>query len=64
MDTREVSICCNTHTVYTGDTVSQWQKGEDGEHWRVPVPRPTAVADYNYYIGGVDQPFSYPHKHQ
>uniref|UniRef100_A0A668SDX1 PiggyBac transposable element-derived protein domain-containing protein n=1 Tax=Oreochromis aureus TaxID=47969 RepID=A0A668SDX1_OREAU len=54
MDTREVSILSNIHTVYTGDTVLRWQKGEDGERRRVPVPRPAAVADYNRYMGGVD----------
>lgn len=54
IDTREVSICSNIHTAYTGDTVLRWQKEEDGQRERVPIPRHTAVADYNCYMGGVD----------
>lgn len=52
-DTREVSICTNVHTAYSGDTVLQLQKGEDGQCRRIHVPRPTAVADYNRYMAGV-----------
>ncbi|XP_051815619.1 piggyBac transposable element-derived protein 4-like [Acanthochromis polyacanthus] len=46
MDTREVSICSTVHPVYTGETVLRWQK-MDGVSQRVPVPRPTAVDEYN-----------------
>lgn len=53
MDTREVSICSTVHPVYTGETVLRWQKS-DGQGQRVPVPRPTAVGEYNKYMGGVD----------
>ncbi|XP_068422390.1 piggyBac transposable element-derived protein 4-like [Clinocottus analis] len=54
MDTREVSICTTVHPVYTGETVLRWQETADGPLQRVPVPTPTAVSEYNKYIGGVD----------
>ncbi|KAM4604656.1 piggyBac transposable element-derived protein 4-like [Polymixia lowei] len=54
MDTREVSLCTTVHSVYNGDTVLRWKKNEDGHLERVPVPRPTAVMEYNKYMGGVD----------
>jgi len=53
MDTREVSICTNVHPVYNGETVLRWQKTDEG-HQKLPVPRPTAVGEYNTYMGGVD----------
>uniref|UniRef100_A0A672LU74 PiggyBac transposable element-derived protein domain-containing protein n=1 Tax=Sinocyclocheilus grahami TaxID=75366 RepID=A0A672LU74_SINGR len=54
MDTREVSMCTTIHTVYSGETVLRWQTTEDGRKEKVPVPRPTAVQQYNKYMGGVD----------
>ncbi|XP_030592392.1 piggyBac transposable element-derived protein 4-like [Archocentrus centrarchus] len=54
MDTREVSMCTTVHPVYTGETVLRWQKDNDGQSQRIPVPRPTAVAEYDKYMGGVD----------
>ncbi|ROI87632.1 PiggyBac transposable element-derived protein 4 [Anabarilius grahami] len=54
IDTREVSMCTTVHTVYSGETVLRWQTTEDGQKQRVPVPRPTAVRQYNKYMGGVD----------
>ncbi|KAM3872246.1 piggyBac transposable element-derived protein 4-like [Diretmus argenteus] len=54
MDTREVSLCSNIHPGDTGDTVLRWQKTGDDERERIPIPRPTAVAEYNKYMGGVD----------
>ncbi|CAL9699749.1 unnamed protein product [Knipowitschia caucasica] len=54
MDTREVSICTNVHSVYSGETVMRWRKKEDGTYEKVPIPRPTAVGEYNSYMGGVD----------
>ncbi|XP_029924335.1 piggyBac transposable element-derived protein 4-like [Myripristis murdjan] len=54
MDTREVSMCTNIHPVYTGETVLRWQKTADGRRERVAIPRPTAVSEYNKYMGGVD----------
>lgn len=52
-DTREVSLCSSVHLVYSGDMVERWQKmGE--QHRRVSIPRPTAVTEYNKYMGGVD----------
>lgn len=53
MDTREVSILTTVHPVFTGETVMRWQN-EDGVYNRVPIPRPTAVTEYNKYMGGVD----------
>lgn len=53
MDTREVSLCSTVHPVYTGETVLRRQK-TDGHIQRVPVPRPTAVGEYNKCMGGVD----------
>ncbi len=55
MDTREVSICTNIHPVYSGETVLRWQKTDEGPHQMMPVPKPTAVAEYNKYIGRVDR---------
>lgn len=52
MDTREVSLCSNVHSVYSGETVLRWKKKKDGSHERVPVPRPTVVAEYNRYVRG------------
>uniref|UniRef100_A0A8C2KIB2 PiggyBac transposable element-derived protein domain-containing protein n=1 Tax=Cyprinus carpio TaxID=7962 RepID=A0A8C2KIB2_CYPCA len=54
MDTREVSMCTTIHTVYSGETVLRWQMTEDGRKEKVPVPRSTAVQQYNKYMGGVD----------
>ncbi|CAI5678208.1 unnamed protein product [Oreochromis niloticus] len=54
LDSREVSICTTVHPVYSGDTVLRWQKNEDGHFESVSVPRPTAVTEYNKYVGGVD----------
>ncbi|XP_033847302.1 piggyBac transposable element-derived protein 4-like [Periophthalmus magnuspinnatus] len=54
MDTREVSMCTNVHSVYAGETVLRWRKKADGTYERVPIPRPTAVGEYNRYMGGVD----------
>ncbi|XP_063079932.1 piggyBac transposable element-derived protein 4-like [Engraulis encrasicolus] len=53
MDTREVSLCSTIHPVYNGETVQRWQKTGD-EHHRITIPRPTAVGEYNKYMGGVD----------
>lgn len=47
MDTREVSLYSNIHRTQCCD--GRWEKRE-----RDPIPRPTAVADYNRYMGGVD----------
>ncbi|KAM9853748.1 piggyBac transposable element-derived protein 4-like [Aulostomus maculatus] len=54
MDTREVSICTSVHPVYTGETVLRWKKIGDGQYRKVPIPRHTAVGEYNHYMGGVD----------
>uniref|UniRef100_A0A087YC72 Si:dkey-19f4.2 n=1 Tax=Poecilia formosa TaxID=48698 RepID=A0A087YC72_POEFO len=54
MDTREVSMCSTIHPVYAGDSVQCWQKSPDGKVQNVAVPRPTAVTEYNKYMGGVD----------
>uniref|UniRef100_A0A096LW21 Si:dkey-19f4.2 n=1 Tax=Poecilia formosa TaxID=48698 RepID=A0A096LW21_POEFO len=54
MDTREVSMCSTIHPVYTGESVQRWQKSPDGKVQKVAVPRPTAVTEYNKYMGGVD----------
>lgn len=54
MDTREVSMCTTVHPVYTGESVLRWQKNCNGKNERIPVPRPTAVGEYNKYMGGVD----------
>ena len=53
MDTREVSLCSTVHPVYTGETVLRLQR-TGGHSQRVPVPRPTAVGEYNKYMEGVD----------
>ncbi len=47
-------MCTTVHPVYKGETVLRWQKTDDGHRQRVPVPRPTAVGEYNKYMGGVD----------
>lgn len=54
MDAREVSMCTTVHPVYTEETVLRWQKTDDGRLQRVPIPRPTAVGEYNRYMGGGD----------
>ncbi|RVE65370.1 hypothetical protein OJAV_G00115850 [Oryzias javanicus] len=54
MDTREVSMCSTIHPVYSGDTVQRWQKTGDGTQQKMSLPRPTAVTEYNKYMGGVD----------
>uniref|UniRef100_A0A3B3ZAW1 PiggyBac transposable element-derived protein domain-containing protein n=1 Tax=Periophthalmus magnuspinnatus TaxID=409849 RepID=A0A3B3ZAW1_9GOBI len=54
MDTKEVSMCTNVHSVFTGETVLRWTKKADGTCEQVPIPRPTAVGEYNRYMGGVD----------
>uniref|UniRef100_A0A672FCW1 PiggyBac transposable element-derived protein domain-containing protein n=1 Tax=Salarias fasciatus TaxID=181472 RepID=A0A672FCW1_SALFA len=54
MDTREVSMCTNVHGVFSGETVMRWRKKEDATYEKVPIPRPTAVGEYNRYMGGVD----------
>lgn len=54
MDTREVSICSSIYPAYSGETVLRWQKRGDGQFQRVPIPRPTAIGQYNQYMGGVD----------
>lgn len=54
MDTREVSMCTNVHSVHSGETVLRWKKNGEGSYEQVPVPRPTVVAEYNRYMGGVD----------
>ncbi|KAK7938659.1 hypothetical protein WMY93_001985 [Mugilogobius chulae] len=41
------------HLVYSGDTVQRWEK-KGQEYQRVTVQRPTAVTEYNKYMGGVD----------
>ncbi|KAM3877681.1 piggyBac transposable element-derived protein 4-like [Diretmus argenteus] len=53
MDTREVSLCTTIHPAYSGETVLRWKKTDAGRE-RVPIPRPTAVGEYNRYMGGVD----------
>lgn len=47
-------MCTTVHTVYSGEAVLRWQTTEDGQKQRVPVPRPTAVQQYNKYMGEVD----------
>lgn len=54
MDGREVSVCTTVDPVSTGDIALRWQRKEDGHFERVSVPRPTAVTEYNKYMGGVD----------
>ncbi len=53
MDTREVSVCTTLHTAYLGDTVKRVCKSSSG-YKNVDVPVPTAVKDYNRFMGGVD----------
>ena len=53
MDTREVSLCSTVHPAFSGDTVERWQKVDD-KRQKVTFPRPTAVTQYNKYMGGVD----------
>jgi len=46
-------MCTNVHPVYTGETVLRWKKTDAG--WqKLAIPRPTAVGEYNKYMGGVD----------
>ena len=54
MDTREVSLCSNIHPVYSGETVLRWQKMEDGTKQKISFPIPTAITEYNKYMGGFD----------
>lgn len=54
MDTREISLCTTVHPVYGGESILRWQRTEDGCSQRVPLPRPTAVTEFNKYMGGVD----------
>ncbi|XP_030019430.1 piggyBac transposable element-derived protein 4-like isoform X2 [Sphaeramia orbicularis] len=53
MDCREVSLCSTIHSAYSGDTVLRWRKDAEGHFDRVPVPRPTAVTEFNKYMGGI-----------
>ncbi len=53
MDTREVSVYTTLHTAYLGDTVKRVCKSSSG-YKNVDVPVPTAVKDYNRFLGGVD----------
>lgn len=52
MDTKEVSVCSTIHTAFSGDTVKRARK-VGGKQRAVEVPVPSAVRDYNRYLGGV-----------
>ncbi|KAL4009424.1 hypothetical protein ACER0C_003276 [Sarotherodon galilaeus] len=52
-DTREVSVCSTLHSAFSGDTVKRMCKAE-GQHRAIDVPVPSAVKDYNRFMGGVD----------
>lgn len=53
MDTR-VSMCTTVHPVHNGETVRRWRKNGAGRYERVLIPRPTAVQEYNRFMGGVN----------
>uniref|UniRef100_A0A3B5R3B2 PiggyBac transposable element-derived protein domain-containing protein n=1 Tax=Xiphophorus maculatus TaxID=8083 RepID=A0A3B5R3B2_XIPMA len=53
MDTREVSVCSTVHTAFKGDAVRRVGKA-GGQHQVLYVPVPSAVRDYNCFMGGVD----------
>ncbi|XP_030586306.1 piggyBac transposable element-derived protein 4-like [Archocentrus centrarchus] len=53
MDTREVSVCSTLHTAFSGDTVKRACK-VGGKYRAIEVQVPTAVKDYNQFMGGVD----------
>ncbi|XP_040912821.1 piggyBac transposable element-derived protein 4-like [Toxotes jaculatrix] len=53
MDTREVSVCSTLHTAFSGDSVRRVLR-VSGKHRAVEVPLPSAVKDYNKFMGGVD----------
>lgn len=53
METREVSVCSTMHTAFSGDTVKRACK-VGGKYARVEVQAPSALNDYNSFMGGVD----------
>ncbi|XP_071397591.1 piggyBac transposable element-derived protein 4-like [Centroberyx affinis] len=53
MDSREVKIRSSFHTAFQGDTIVRNMRNTDGT-WSPRRPVPTAVKDYNKFIGGVD----------
>lgn len=52
-DTREVNMCSTVHEAFTGQTVTRRVK-KDGVWSIKTVPVPSAVVDYNRFMGGVD----------
>uniref|UniRef100_A0A3Q0R7S0 PiggyBac transposable element-derived protein domain-containing protein n=1 Tax=Amphilophus citrinellus TaxID=61819 RepID=A0A3Q0R7S0_AMPCI len=53
MNIREVSVCSTVHTAFSGDTVTG-TCNVGGKYAAVEVPVPSAVKDYNCFMGGVD----------
>lgn len=53
MDSKEVSVCSTLHTARSGDTVKRACK-VGGKRQAVEVPVPSAIKDYNHYMGGVN----------
>uniref|UniRef100_A0A3Q3KD52 PiggyBac transposable element-derived protein domain-containing protein n=1 Tax=Monopterus albus TaxID=43700 RepID=A0A3Q3KD52_MONAL len=54
MDTRQVSVLTNFHAAFSGFTMTQRVRGDDGAISRSDVPIPDAVKDYNAYMEGVN----------
>ncbi|KAJ8333166.1 hypothetical protein SKAU_G00420620 [Synaphobranchus kaupii] len=55
MDAREVRVCSTIHQVFTGDTMERRVRNPQDNAWTtVKMPVPTAVKEYNKYMGGVD----------
>ncbi|XP_031584836.1 piggyBac transposable element-derived protein 4-like isoform X1 [Oreochromis aureus] len=53
MDTRELSVCSTMHTAFSGNTLKRMCK-VGGKRRVVEVPVPSAVKDYNSFMGEAD----------